>query len=303
MIWDWVENTALPGHRVTTKRELTGGYSNHNVAFTTDTGDTYVLRRYLGDDAGAVEAALARRLAGVVPVPEVIAIGHGALVSRFLPGRPLSEVLAEAETDADTTVVADLGRSTGETLARIGTVSFAAPGFFADGTLTPGPPGIEPASGLDAFVDKCLAEGNAAGHLTDAEQHALRTYAARATPLLTAVHGSRRLVHSDFNPKNLLALEVDGRWRISAVLDWEFAFSGPPLVDVGNMLRDPRPPGFAEAFLEGFRAQGGDLPPGWRARSRALDVYALAAFLKRPPEHRYFQRALARIRDLLASAD
>jgi hypothetical protein len=66
------------------------------------------------------------------------------------------------------------------------------------------------------------------------------------------------------------------------------------------MLRDPRPPGFAEAFLDGFRGAGGGLPPGWRDLSRAIDLYALADFLTRPVDHRYFRSAIARIRSLPA---
>ncbi|GIE86134.1 phosphotransferase family protein [Actinoplanes regularis] len=299
MISDWIEKKALPGRRISGMRELTGGYSNHNVVVTMDDGSAYVLRRYLRADKSAIEAALARRLAGVVPVPEVIAVGFAGepvLLSRFVPGRMLSEVLMSA----DPGTAGELGSVVGRALAGLGTVSFGAPGFFSDGSLTPGPPGVEPASGLDAWVDRCLAEGDVDGHLTGSERRALREYAARATPALTALHGSRQLVHSDFNPKNLLVVREAGRWRVSAVLDWEFAFSGPQLTDVGNMLRDPRPPGFAEAFLAGFEEAGGDLPPDWRSLSQALDLYALADFLTRPPEHRYFARSVARIRRLLA---
>ncbi|WP_436530674.1 phosphotransferase family protein [Actinoplanes sp. HUAS TT8] len=287
----WVEKTALPGRRVIETRELSGGYSNHNVHLTTDDGNSYVLRRFLGDDRGEVEAALARRLAGIVAVPEVIATAPGVLLARFRPGRMMSDALT------DSTDIVELGHSAGETLARIGTVTFDAPGFFSDGALRPGPEGIEPASGLDQWVDRCLTEGNADGHLSGDEQRALRAYAARMTPRLAVLHGSRQLVHSDFNPKNLLVVHN----RVSSVLDWEFAFSGPPLADVGNMLRDPRTPGFAEAFIDGFRGAGGFLPPGWRDLSRAIDLYALADFLRRPPAHRYFQRSITRIRDLLAA--
>ncbi len=67
-------------------------------------------------------------------------------------------------------------------------------------------------------------------------------------------------MHSDFNPKNVLAVRAGGRWSVSAVLDWEFAFSGSPLHDIGNMLRFEQPPGFAAGFADGFRDGGGDLP-------------------------------------------
>ncbi|MBL7257663.1 phosphotransferase family protein [Paractinoplanes lichenicola] len=292
---DWVENVALPGRRIVESRRLTGGYSNENTALTTDDGGRYVLRRYLRHNKCALESALAARLKGTVPVAEVVAAdptgasaGEPLLLSTFVEGRPLNEVVGDD---------VDLGREVGAALAAIGTIEFEAPGFFKDGLQ---PDGLEPTVGLDQFVDRCLREGNAAGHLTEKEQEALRRYAVAAATDLAAVKGSRRLVHSDFNPKNLLvARSSTGRWRVAAVLDWEFAFSSTPLVDIGNMLRDPRPPVFLDGFLGGFRDAGGELPPNWRRISQAADLFALADFLTRPVEHRYFRRSIDRIRELV----
>jgi aminoglycoside phosphotransferase (APT) family kinase protein len=287
----WVEKST--GGRIAGTRVLTGGYSNENTLVTMDDGGKFVLRRYLRRNSCAVEAALATRLAGVVPVPEVVAAdpdgseaGEPVLLSVFVPGRQLGEALEQ------TTSARELGRATGEALTRIGSVTFEAPGFFDGAGLRPGPPGMEPTDGLDVFVRRCLTEGNATGHLSAQEQQALLRYAERAAPTLATLRGARQLVHSDYNPKNIL---VDGH-RITAVLDWEFAFSSTPLVDVGNMLRDPRPPGFAEGFLEAY---GDRLPPDWRELSRALDLFALADFLTRPVDHRYFGKAVTRIRALL----
>ncbi|MET7402683.1 aminoglycoside phosphotransferase family protein [Dactylosporangium sp. NPDC005572] len=293
---DWLACVALPGRRITGERSLTGGYSNDNTLLTTADGGAYVLRRYRRANACPVEAALARRLAGVVPVAEVVAAdetgadaGEPVLLSVYVPGRPLSELLSGADA-------AGLGRAAGATLARVGAVTFPTPGFFVDGRLDPDP--AEPAAGLDAFVDRCLREGNATGdvtgQLTGAEQRSLRRLAARMAPELAVLHGSRQLVHGDYNPKNLLA----AGGRVVAVLDWEFAFSSSPLYDVGNMLRDPRPDGFAEAFVAGFRDGGGDLPGDWRRLSRALDLYSLADLLTRPPGHRYLARAVERLREI-----
>ncbi|GAA2376772.1 phosphotransferase family protein [Dactylosporangium salmoneum] len=298
----WVESAA--GSRVAGVRALTGGYSNDNAVLTFAGGGELVLRRYLRTNACAVEAALAARLAGVVPVPEVVAAdptgeaaGEPAMLSALAPGHPAGEVLdGLAGPEA-----AELGGAIGEALAAAGTVTFAAPGFFGDGTLTPGPEGAEPAAGLGAWVARCLAHGNAEGHLTGHERRELQRMADEATPQLAVLHGSRRLVHGDFNPKNLLAERRGGRWRVAAVLDWEFAFSGAPLFDVGNMLRDPRPAGFEEAFLAGFRAGGGELPPRWRRLAGALDLYSLADLLTRPAGHRYFARAIERIRARVSS--
>jgi aminoglycoside phosphotransferase (APT) family kinase protein len=325
LVRNWIETVALPGCRVNGVRPLIGGYSNDNSLVMVSGGPEhrhecageYVLRRYLRTNSCAVESALAKRLTGVVAVAEVIAAdptgeaaGEPLLLSTFMPGRLLSEVLvgkpgsgtatAGGTTSADGGAASELGHAVGRTLAAIGSIEFDSPGFFSDGSLEPGPHGLEPTSDVDAFVRRCLAEGNATGHLSDDEQRKLIHLAEQAASDLEVLRGARRLVHSDFNPKNLLVAETDGAWQVTAVLDWEFAFSSSPLFDIGNMLRDPRPAGFAEAFVHGFQQAGGALPPDWRQLSRALDLYALADFLTRPVDHRYFQRAVKRIRDLVA---
>ncbi|MFI5898251.1 phosphotransferase family protein [Actinoplanes sp. NPDC051513] len=290
---DWIETEALPGRRVAGERTLTGGYSNDNVQVTIDDGRRFVLRRYRGANRCAVEAALARRLTGVIPVPEVVAAdetgkraGEPVLLSAFAEGLMVGDDLGDPAADG-------LSRELGLVLARLGSVTFDAPGFFADERLEPD--GAEPTLGLDAFVDRSLRDGNAHGHLSAAEQNSLRRYAEEAAPAVAALAGSRRLVHADYNPKNILAVGD----RVTAVLDFEYAFSSSPLFDVGNMLRFPRRPGFAESFVAGFRDGGGELPPDWRELSQALDLYSLADFLTRPVEHRYFGRSLERIRALL----
>ncbi|WP_433043687.1 phosphotransferase [Dactylosporangium sp. CS-033363] len=273
----WLRSV-LPRERIVERRELTGGYSNLNELLRTERGHRYVLRRYRGTNACAKEAALAARLAGIVPVPEVVAADPdaGVLLSRFVPGVPIAlEPFA-----------------VGETLARIGSVTFPGPGFFQAALV---PDESEPTAGLDAWVDRCLREGNADGHLSAAERARLLRYAADATGDLRVLAGARQLVHADYNPKNLIA---GPGGTVAAVLDWEFAYSSSPLFDVGNMLRDPRPDGFAEAFVAGFAAGGGELPPNWRELSRALDLYSLADFLTRPVAHPYFARAITRIRAL-----
>jgi aminoglycoside phosphotransferase (APT) family kinase protein len=294
----------LPGHRITAAGLLSGGYRNENIRLVTD-GGSYVLRRYLRGDAArtcAIEAALAARLsAAAVPAAEVIAAdpegdaaGLPMLLARYVPGVMVGEAVAQNPAAA-----AGLGAAAGRALAAIGTVTFRSGGAFTGPDLVPSPEGL-PAS-LPEFLESCLRAGNAAGALSPAEIGGLRVLAGTADPLARSAGAARQLVHADYNGKNLLAVGGDGRWSISAVLDWEFAFSGSPLTDVGNMLRfpDSRPPGFADGFIGGYRDAGGQLPECWREVSEALDLYALADFLTRPPDHRYFGKAVAALKDRL----
>jgi aminoglycoside phosphotransferase (APT) family kinase protein len=294
----------LPGRRITAAEPLGGGYRNENIRLDTD-GGSYVLRRYLRGDAArtcAIEVALGARLAaGAVPAAEVIAAdpeggasGLPLLLARHMPGVMVSEAVAR-----DPAAAAGLGAAAGRALAAIGAVTFPGGGAFTGPDLVPSPEAL-PAS-LPEFLESCLRAGNAAGALSPAEIGRLRTLAAAADPLARSVGGARQLVHSDYNGKNLLAVGGDGRWSISAVLDWEFAFSGSPLTDVGNMLRFRAggPPGFAGGFVAGYRDAGGQLPERWREISEALDLYALVDFLTRPPGHRYFGKAVAALKDRL----
>jgi aminoglycoside phosphotransferase (APT) family kinase protein len=300
----WLSRDALPGQTIQHATALAGGYSNANILLVSHNGDQYVLRRYLNHNSCAVEAALAGRLAGIVPVADVIAAdadgtaaGQPVMVSRFMPGAVVSMILPELDPGE----AGPLGRSVGAVLAAIGTVTFPRPGFFEGPDLIPGPGGMEPIADLPGFVDHCLRTGNAHHALTPAEQDALRQHAAAAAPALDAIRGARQLVHSDFNPKNLLAAQHNGNWTVTAVLDWEFAFSNSPMFDIGNMLRFPSelPPAFTEGFIAGYAGTGGHLPHNWRGLSQTADLFALADFLTRPPEHPFFGKAVNLIRELL----
>ena len=296
----WLE-AVLPGQWATGQARLGGGYRNRNTRLDLDDGESVVLRQYEVDAASricAVEAALLKRLRGVAPVPPLIAAdpdgsaaGQPVLLTEFVPGTPLAAALAGPGDHAG------LGRAAGRALAAIGTVSFASGGFFIDGTLEPS--AEELTGGLAEFVDTSLAAGPAPDVLSPAELDGLRALAAADEPFAARAAGASQLVHSDFNPKNLL-VAADG--SVSAVLDWEFAFSGSPLHDVGNMLRFGRPPGFADGFIAGFADGGGVLPPDWRRISAALDLFALADLLTRPADHPYFGRAVTAVRARLADA-
>jgi len=292
---------ALPRQRVTSIQLLAGGYRNRNMLIRTASGQRFVLRHYLQPSASRtceIEAALTALLADRVPIPELIgadtdgaAAGQPTLLSRFVPGVMLKSALAGRSAPA-----LGLGRSVGHVLAVIGAVTFDRPGLFTDGSLRPSDAGLP--GRLPEFVARCVSACPAACVLSAAEQAALGQLAETAQSCLDRLPGASQLVHSDFNPKNLLVLEQAGQWSVSAVLDWEFAFSGSSLCDVGNMLRFGQdiPPEFAAGFIAGFAEAGGALPPDWREVSRALDLYALADLLSRPADHRYFGRALRAIR-------
>jgi len=98
-----------------------------------------------------------------------------------------------------------------------------------------------------------------------------------------AVDGPSTLVHGDFNSRNILVRREGAEWVVAAILDWEFAFAGPALCDVGNFLRYERAsrPRFEPSFSRGCRDGGLNLDKGWFRASRMADLPALCELLAR----------------------
>jgi len=118
---------------------------------------------------------------------------------------------------------------------------------------------------------------------------------------LESVDGHARLVHADINPKNILVSRAGRGWRVEALLDWEFSYSGCPYGDAANMARFGA--GYPGGFLDGFRVgfaehQPADLPlvENWAYVGRVLDMFALSDLVTRSAGHAVADRAAEQIR-------
>jgi aminoglycoside phosphotransferase (APT) family kinase protein len=277
---------AVPGARVRAARRIQGGLANLNYRVDLEgRTEPLLLRVYLRDpQAAPLEAALSWRLHGLVPVPAFLAVepsnpatGHAYAITSWLEGERLGSALGPAET------CAPLGRAVGAALAALGRVLFPEPGM------------------LDAALHvACPMAGGRAGfleilHMVESDlvferlgstlAAAYRSLVERESHLLEALQNEAPcLVHSDFDPSNILVLRTGSGWQVSGVLDWEYAHSGSPLVDLGHILRPPAVglPGFQQGLVEGYAGGGGKLPPHWRAISRLMDLTAFVEFLSRP---------------------
>ena len=100
---------------------------------------------------------------------------------------------------------------------------------------------------------------------------------------LATLGNEARLVHGDFNRRNLVLRCEAGRWSVAAVLDWEFAVSGSPLADLGNFLRYERAsqPLAEPHFSAGYLHAGGALPENWRNLARLIGLTSMCESLTR----------------------
>jgi len=283
-----VLHQALPGHAVRSFAAMTGGLINAMYRVEVESfEDPLVLRFYARDrTACQKEVDLHRLVAGSVPVPEILYAATSEqdgvaphVLMRWVKGLTFRQLKARHQAPE----IAEAAHSIGETLARIASFEFTSPGRIGAGLVIDAPL-LEPHHGAAAFVESCLRSPETQRRLEAPRRDRVREFIWRWAPAMDPLAEERRLVHSDFGSPNLLVDRVDGCWRVSGVIDWEFAFSGPPLVDVGHMVRYERRgrPLVEPWFSDGFLAGGGTLPPDWRDLARAVDLMALCEFFTRP---------------------
>lgn len=287
----------LPGARVVRFETIVGGLANTNIRIDlADAPHHLLLRLYQRDPAVAEkEATIAERLAGLVPVPRTLHLGthegqRFALVA-WMEGLPLGAALDDTEARET------LGRAAGAALAKIHSVRFETAGFV-DSALNVITPVIVDRAWLLHFLRLSLIDGGGARYVPRDLADAVLDYAN--------VHGDERwgdtfcLTHCDYNGSNILV--KDG--RISAVLDWEFAFSGTPAADFGNLMRNHPEADFQNAVARGYAGAGGFLPEHWRRLARTADLASWADFLSRPQvDAAIVEDALAALRATVSGGD
>ena len=286
---------AFPGQSVVASELTCGGLANTNVRLELSARPRPVLLRLythdLNDEAApmpevaAKEAALHRLLAPKLPVPQVIfaaasnpITGHAYMLRDWVSGQRLEVVAHELMP----TALVELGRDIGTALAGIHSVTFPNGGFL-NGQLNvlPFPPGI--GGRLPELLETLLGERGKERLGPDLTQ-ALMAFAQREPNLGASWPGPPSLTHADFGGSNIL-VRIDERGaRVAAVIDWEFAFSGSPMMDLGNLLRPPlgELPGFEDSVADGYRSAGGVLPHDWRRLTLYNGLADWASFLGRP---------------------
>lgn len=279
---------------------LSGGYSGETF-LVTGAGDQAVLRLYAKQpERAAIDQALLERLRGLLPVPrvlEAVTVPAGPdrppfLLLEALPGDRLDVVLPAA----DEPLRRRLAEAVTGVLVLLATERMPRAGLFVDAGLEPV---AFPAGSGDqvAFLEAHLGAPWFAGR-SDDERAGLRAVARRASAL-AARAGRIALVHADFNPKNLLVDPATG--GVTGVLDWEFAYAGAPLADVGNLLRFAEDEVFDAAVATAYAERAPDIEDGWLEVARALDLYSLIDLASREVPANPIVRGAREL--LLASAD
>jgi aminoglycoside phosphotransferase (APT) family kinase protein len=278
---------AFPHHSVLECRPLSNGLRNVNLLLRLDSpAAPLVLRIYQHDPSLCQKEVDLMRLARhTVPVPEVIHASPLGLeetppfaLLQFVEGVSPLDLKRRGDLEA----FAQAAFSAGETLAAIGRFGFSKAGWLGPGPAVTAPL-LEGTDPMPRFVDLCLAAPNLERRVPAEWRDRIHKLIWQWAPRLAEFDADARLVHGDFNRHNLIARQVADRWVVVAVLDWEFAIAGSPLVDIANFLRYERAshPLAEPHFSAGYRQAGGVLPEDWRRLSRLLDLTATCESLTR----------------------
>ena len=261
----------LAGREVLDADLMSGGLVNRNFLLRLDGRPREcVLRIYDRDpSACAKEVAVLGLIGREIPVPRVLFVedapeaGPPFAVMSVVDGLSLRTL----RSFGDDAPVMQAAFDAGRVLARL--------------ARYPGPPTRHETA--IALVERFVAAPLFSDRVAPEMRRAIVAIAERWQPRLDEIAGSACLVHGDFNSPNIFVNQGDDGWRVSGILDWEFALDASPYCDIGNFLRYHRRdrPRYEPAFSAGLREGGMALPPDWLMLARIMDLPALCELLGR----------------------
>jgi len=289
---------AYPDKKLLSYELIAGGCANLNIKILLQ-GDErpLILRVYLRDKAAAYrEQKLSALLKATVPVPLTHYIGevgdYRFAITEFIYGIPLRDLLLDGVAHDISAIMRDVGVN----LSKIARHEFAQSGFFDEElNVIPNPPSED----YLVFAESCLKNEAVISVLAPYMILKISNVLLKYRNIFQDKNG-KHLVHGDFDPANIFVDQTDGVWKVTGVLDWEFAFSGSYLWDIANMLRyaHKMPHEFQEAFLSGLTSSGITLPKNWRITVYLLNLLSLLDCLKRS-ESKNQPKKCADIRELI----
>lgn len=287
---------AFPNETLISQEVISDGCANFNIKICLkDNSKLYILRIYMRDeDAAFREQQLSSLLKLSIPIPIVNFVGdydhYRFAIAEFLPGITLRELLLSNEPHS----VSEIMFEVGVVLSKIASRVFCSSGFLNEDLTVVSKVVHE---NYLTFAKECLKNQMVIDHLDANLILRINLLLEQLFNFLPSSNKSN-LVHGDFDPSNILVDKINGDWKITGVLDWEFAFSGSVMCDVANMLRyaHQMPIVFTDAFINGLKSGGINLPENWRITCDLLNLISLLDCLARSNA----QNSLNRCTDICA---
>lgn len=268
------------------------GCANSNFEIRLIDKTICVLRVYTRDPKSLCqEYHIHQLIQDKVPVPRFLHVNHECkiipypfAIMEYAEGCLFRDVIIEGNKDAITSCSYQAGKIS----AQIASFQFEKAGFFeSDLTVKSFGKGETFSHFIYAFLSNphiVLAFGN---ELIE-RIHALID---KHQALIDEISHHSNLTHADYDPSNILVKREKNGWKISAILDWEFALSSTIYMDIGLMLRYAHklPPFFQNSFIQGIKDSNPSLlDQNWEVRAKLVDILCLlslcasSSFQKRP---------------------
>ena len=282
--------TVFPKRSVKDLQVLSGGLVNTNIRVDFEANfKPVVIRLYRnGAEVCRKELALHDLLSRTIRVPRALHAEPEGFEN--LPAFLINEYVnaltfQELKRTNNLKAIQQASYSVGATLAAIGRFKFDKPGRLeVEGVAAPlavGPRFTEGPDQLAGIMDTFLLSANCERRAGPKLVQRLHDYAWSWSSRIPDLDEAPCLVHNDFGERNILVRQENCTWVVAAVLDWEFAFSGSCLLDIGHFLRyERRSAALREPhFSQGFVDHGGQLPNNWREVARIVDLGGLVECL------------------------
>ena len=285
--------------KIATLTLLSNGCANTNYKVTLQNDTTLVLRIYTRDPGSlAREIGVNHLVKTVIPTANYLysdvactIFPHPYAIMEWIDGILLRDLIF---TNNEAAIVSTM-REAGLYLNILRSMKLPVGGFFQDNMQ------IQPFALEDeyfSFVMNLLQDKVVAASLGKNLQQSVQQVVAECCYLLPEINDAN-LTHGDYDPANILVKEEHSTWKISAILDWEFAHSGTYLLDMGLMLRYSHklPPYVEASFIQGIEENGSPLPSDWKKQAKLMDLLCLLQLLHANPaaDRPYMNRDIVRL--------
>ncbi len=259
---------------------LSDGCANCNLRVDFEHLNSLVIRIYTRDkQAISREKRIAKVIDHKIPYPAFLylddgcsVIEHPYAIIEYVDAPLMRKVILEDGLEKALPAI----EQAGSLVATLSDIAFEWGGFFrADGTVKP----FTPDEMYLPFTKLRLADEPVIESLgNDWVQKALSMVHTHM-PILPD-ENIANLTHADFDPSNLLIAPGSNGYAMASVLDWEFAFAGSYLMDIGMMLRYAHklPKEYEQSFIHGFKTLK-PLPSDWKKMAKLMDFICLLNLL------------------------
>ncbi len=252
--------------------------TNYKVTFQNDR-PPLVIRIYMREKSALRrEVAIHRLVTNAIPVPEHYYFDdscqnypYAYSIMEWVDGTLMREVVLSKNEQAIREIVFEAGQY----LDVLRNIKFDKGGFF-DEKLSVIPFAQE--EKYLPYVLNLLQESSVKDSLGHSLLNSVHRLVEQNAYLLPDLNNAN-LTHSDYDPANILVKNFNGTWKIAAILDWEFSYSGTYLLYMGLMLRYSHklPKYYEDRFIEGVESNGHELPETWKKTSKINGFTVLVA--------------------------